>query len=388
MGRPTNPGIYRGKDDCWHVDKVVRGHRFRHGGEASYSAAQGWLEQELTRRQALPRGAVPTFDQAAARYVQEHEKKISLELDLHLLKLVMPFIGTLPIDQVHNETLKGFVHAMQAGLPPATKPLKAKSIRLALGIVVRILNLAARAWRGEDGKPWLPHAPPLIQLPPHDDEREPLQLTWPGQRTLLRELPAHLARMALFDLNTGLRDEPLCRLRWEWEVRLAELGFSVFVVPKRYVKGRKRDRVVVCNSVAQSVIEAVRGQHPDFVFVYSAIRKEGKAPRYRPIDTMHNTAWQNGRERAGWPDYRVHDMRHTVGMRLREAGVIEETRDDILWHKRPGMPAHYSVAQVQEIRAALELITSERHVNNVSLASLIRGQRVPAEVPTPNKAVA
>jgi hypothetical protein len=75
-------------------------------------------------------------------------------------------------------------------------------------------------------------------------------------------------------------------------------------------------------------------------------------------------------------------MRHTGEMRLREAGVSESTRADILWHTREGMTAHYSVAQVLEIRNAQELITSERHANNVPLASLIaRSRRVPSEVP-------
>jgi len=59
-------------------------------------------------------------------------------------------------------------------------------------------------------------------------------------------------------------------------------------------------------------------------------------------------------------------------MRLREAGVKEETIADILWHNRRGMTAHYSVVQVVEIRAALELITDERNRFNKSLATLIR----------------
>jgi hypothetical protein len=48
------------------------------------------------------------------------------------------------------------------------------------------------------------------------------------------------------------------------------------------------------------------------------------------------------------------------------------------------MTAHYSVAQVVEIRSALELIVDERHANNVSLASIIAAQRaarVPGSVP-------
>jgi hypothetical protein len=47
------------------------------------------------------------------------------------------------------------------------------------------------------------------------------------------------------------------------------------------------------------------------------------------------------------------------------------------------MTAHYSVAQVVEIRDALEKLTEEKHANNVSLASIIReGRKVPTKVPT------
>jgi integrase len=385
MGRPTIPGIYRGEDGRWNVDKVIDSRRFRHDGEPSYAEAEGWLLKELSRPPAEPAvvAAAPIlFDAASAHYVSTHEKKVSLELDVYLLGLVMPYVGQLPIDQVHNGTLQPFKDAMQAGEEPATRPLKAKTINLALDRVRRILTLCARLWRDGDGKPWLKTAPPLIQMLPEDDEREPMQLAWKEQRENLPGLPAHLARMALFDLNTGLRDEPLCNLRWRWEVRLPELGFSVFVVPRRYVKGRKADRVLVCNSVAQSIIESVRGMHPEYVFVYS---QRVKTPKYRPIATMNNTAWQNWRASCGLDGFRVHDMRHTVGMRLREAGVSEATRADILWHSHSGMTAHYSVAQALEIRDALELITSERHTNNVSLATIIRQSRVPAEVPAVRK---
>jgi hypothetical protein len=68
-----------------------------------------------------------------------------------------------------------------------------------------------------------------------------------------------------------------------------------------------------------------------------------------------------------------------------KASVPESTRADILWHSHAGMTAHYSVAQVVEIRKALEKITDEKHANNVSLASIIREAKVPTKVPTEEK---
>jgi hypothetical protein len=58
--------------------------------------------------------------------------------------------------------------------------------------------------------------------------------------------------------SAGARDAVVFGLRWEWEVPLAELGVSAFVVPRPAVKGRKRSLVLVCNSVAQSIIESDR----------------------------------------------------------------------------------------------------------------------------------
>jgi integrase len=288
-----------------------------------------------------------------------------LELDVYLLEGVMPFIGELYIDQIHDATLASFIVARKAA------GVKNKTINLALGAVRRVLRLAAAKWRDDEGRTWLETAP-LISMLPLDDQREPYQLTWTEQRRFLPLLPDHLARMALFDLNTGVRDNVVCNLRWGWEVWIEELQRSVFIVPRHYVKGRKASAVVVCNSVAQSIIDSVRGQDSEFVFVYGERRKKC---RPGPVQTMNNTAWQRARKEAGLPDLHVHDLRHTVGMRLREAGVKDETRTAILWHNGRGMAQHYAVPQVREVLDALELIADERHVFNKSLTALAREAR-------------
>lgn len=94
--------------------------------------------------------------------------------------------------------------------------------------------------------------------------------------------------MALFAVNTGCRDGEICRLRWDWEEERPGLDASVFVVPDRYVKNGD-DRLVVLNRIAGRVIDAQRGQHPEFVFVY----------RDKPVNRMLNSAWKEVRVRAG-----------------------------------------------------------------------------------------
>lgn len=139
------------------------------------------------------------------------------------------------------------------------------------------------------------------------------------------------------------------------------------------VSANDRMRGLVNGDMAR-VVESVRGQHPEYVFVYRRERVKNTAippvMAFRRIQTMNNTAWQRARTAAGLGDLHVHDLRHTVGMRLREAGVSEGTRSDILWHTTASMTQHYSVAQIVELHDALEKIKDDTGRWNKSLATL------------------
>ena len=139
------------------------------------------------------------------------------------------------------------------------------------------------------------------------------------QRLLFSELAPHLARMALFKVNTGTREHEVCSLRWSWEVRVSDLEASVFVVPATDVKNGI-DRYVVLNRIASSsVIEECRGAHDEFVFTH-----EG-----HPQPRMNNSGWKAARRRAaaryaaelgapcpaGFRSIRVHDLKHYVPSR-------------------------------------------------------------------------
>lgn len=359
MGRTS--GIQPTKDGGYKVDKIYRKRRIQQGGFHTVDEAESWLIRTIDAlRMQFVHGLRPqrTFEQAATHYVQLYQHKLSLDSDIADLKAVMPYIGHMHLDQIHNGTLKAFVDARKA------QGRKNKTINHSLAIVRRILNLAAKDWRDENGVTWLLTAP-MITLLKLTDQRPPRPLMWAEQRRLIPLLPDHLAPMALFALNTGCRDDVVCNLQWEWEIPIAQLDVSVFIVPPMHVKGdedHKRERVLVLNSVAQKVIEQRRGMHPTHVFTY----------RGHPITGMLNTAWENARKKAGVADVNVHDLRHTVGLRLRESKVAETTISAILWHSNKSMTEHYSMAQIVEVYEALELIKDESNRWNISLEALKR----------------
>ena len=166
--------------------------------------------------------------------------------------------------------------------------------------------------------------------------------------------------MALFAVNTGCRDREVCRLRWSWEVAVPELDTGVFIIPGAFVKN-KDDRLVVLNDVARSVVETQRGRHPTHVFVF----------RGKPVARMLNTGWKAARAAAGLPQVRVHDLKHTLGRRLRAAGVSFEDRQDLLGHRSGRVTTQYSAAELANLLEAANRVC-ERDTGRPELVVLRR----------------
>jgi integrase len=139
-------------------------------------------------------------------------------------------------------------------------------------------------------------------------------------------------------------------LRWEWEIKVPELGTSVFIIPGEHVKNGD-ERLIVLNRTASSVVEAQRSKHPTHVFTY----------RGKPTSRMLNGAWRRARTAAGLPQVRVHDLKHTLGRRLRAAGVSFEDRQDLLGHRSARITTHYSAAELSQlIEAAYRVCETNR----------------------------
>lgn len=344
------------RGQTWHIDKKIRGYGrlYESTGTDSLEEAERYLVRRLDEiRQSMVYGIRPKhlFRDAATKYLIEHQHKRSIESDALHLEQLDKWIGSKPLDQIHDGTLKPFVLHRQG------KGLKNKTINLAMEVVRRILNLAARSWRDDFGQTWLQTAA-LITMLPTDDSRQPYPLSWDEQTHLLKHMAPHLQRMALFKVNTGTREDEVCQLRWKWEVKVPELGTSVFLIPKQIVKNGE-ERLVVLNRVATSVVEECRGNHPEFVFTW----KRGPGGKNWPTKSMNNTSWQTGRSAAaksygevlggdapaGFVNVRVHDLKHTFGRRLRAAGVSLETRKVLLGHKNGDITSHYSAPEIEEL---------------------------------------
>ncbi len=357
MGRKRTPGLVW-RQGVWHIDKRICGRRIcQSTGTAQLQEAEQFLAR-LTEetRQATVYGVRPsrTFEQAAAKFVLENQHKRSIGSDVGRLKQLVPIVGQLPLDRLHIGSLQSWINERRR------EGVSVGTINHGLKVVRRILNLAATEWMDDFGLTWLAAAP-KIKLLPDTHKRQPYPLDWDEQGRLFRELPGHLGSMALFAVNTGCRDGEICRLQWNWEVRVPALETSVFMVPGELVKNGE-ERLVVLNQVARSVVEAQRGRHPTHVFAY-----QGK-----PVQRMLNGAWLRARKRVGLEQVRVHDLKHTFGRRLRAAGVSFEDRQDLLGHRSGRITTHYSGAELSKLIDAANQVCDRGNGNRPEIVVLRR----------------
>lgn len=314
-----------------------------------------------------------TFREAATRYLLEHKDQPSIKLTALCLQQLDPYLGDLPLTHIDDQALAPFIRDRQTDedLPDGKvrKAVSNRTVNIAIERVIRVLSLACRKWRDEERRPWLDSIPLLAKLEEKRASRKPYPMSWDEQSILFGELPDHLQRMALFKVNTGCREQEVCKLRWDWEISVPELGTSVFLIPADFggrhensgVKNRD-ERLVVLNTVAKSIIDGQRGISREWVFPYNGIG----------MHRMNDSAWKKARVRAaklwqeqhlrpahpGFASIRVHDLKHTFGRRLKAAGVTEEDRKSLLGHKNGSVTSHYSGAELGQLIEAANKVSA------------------------------
>ena len=82
---------------------------------------------------------------------------------------------------------------------------------------------------------------------------------------------------------------------------------------------------------------------------------------------MTNRAWQKGRVEAGLTEVRVHDLRHTFGMRLRSADVSLEDRQDLLGHHAGRITTYCSRVEIARMIECVELLGGDNRRPEITL---------------------
>jgi integrase len=266
-----------------------------------------------------------TFNQAADQYLEEFTGKCG-DRQTYALLAVRPYIGHLTLIDVDDLALKQYKQDRIAIRMAGT-------VNKELMTVTAVLNKAARVWR------YIPSAPMIQRV--KGPEREPYPLSWAEQAKLFAHMKTNLRRICVFAVNTGVRRSEIFKLKWTDERDIN--GVNLFIL--RDTKNGK-DRPVILNRLARRCVDSVRDLDDTFVFLKQSVSKP------------FNKAWV----KAGLPDEwlikkGIHNLRHTCGMRLRNAEVPPEDRDAILGHHNKSLTQHYAAPAIERLGEIVELIT-------------------------------
>lgn len=327
--------------DDIYFNKQHRSRRIRgSSGTSDPKEAERRLRTKLQEiDNALLYGVRPerTFGEAAAKAISEFTgSDATLRSYGEQADLLAPYIGDAPLRLISKDRLQPFIK----------KRLKSgrsvRTVNLSLAFVRRVLRLAAFYWRDENGMSWLESCP-IIPFE-KGSEKSPYPLSLDEQKKLFDALPGRMRKMAIFDVNTGLRENVLINLRWAWEVHNEALGETVFEIPGQYMKNGK-PMTLVLNRTARQIVESMKGFHEEFVF--------------GEIYQMTNKSWVNAWREVKLPEGKnylkgVHNLRHTFATRLREVGVDERDIQDLLHHMPRNVTRHYSAPMLRNLKACVE----------------------------------
>ncbi len=298
--------LYRQKKSpLWFVDISVNGRRVRQSaGTSDRKQAQEYhdrLKSGLWEQQRL--GVKPRYRwrEVVVRYLREaeFENKASLGNDRAAFRFLDVILGDKYLDEIDKamighiiaERQKPYEKIYRTGQRRTCKP-GVDTVNRYLTTLRAALNKACNDWD------WIERVPRVRAL---KGSRSRMRwITRAEANRLIAELPDHLAAMAEFSLQTGLRRSNVTHLKWCW----VDLARRTAWIPKEESKTRKAIAVPL-SDIAVGLLKrqlASQGESPSaWVFPH----------RGKPVKQAGSKAWRLALQRAGIADFCWHDLRHT-----------------------------------------------------------------------------
>lgn len=284
------------------------------------------------RADAKARKAVPTMVQFYEQHYKPYvaPRKRSAKRDSEIFRLhVAPAIGHIRLDRVTRQQVQGIMTDMiSRGLSPGSADLTGRFVRHALNLAVDWKFIAVN---------------PTARLPMFNvDSRIAHYLDDAQLERLLNVLRTDenvaVCQIALFLLSTG------CRLNEALSAKWADVDIENRVLAIRATNSKsKRLRSVPLNDSALDVLADLHTEHEfEHLFVN---RKTGKP--YVAIAKV----WDRLRKKAGLPNLRLHDLRHSYASFLVNGGRTLYEVQQILGHSDSKVTqryAHLSTKTLQE----------------------------------------
>lgn len=276
-----------------------------------------------------------TFRELMDRYLKERSALKAPKSDTRdrsALKHLLPVFGDLVLAEITPKRLAGYKAQRRIeGAAPAT-------INKELQLARHAFNLAVREWE------W------CRENPMHRVSMEPVRnevdrwLSAAEEDRLMGASSPWLREIIVFGLNTRMRQGEILNLLWQ------DVDFSRGILLVMKSKNGTR-RTIPLNAKVYELLASKQ-----------AATKSSRGPVFT---TPRGNALQvrflvrefcEARDRAGIPDFRFHDMRHTFATRLVQRGVDLYKVQRLLGHKTSLMTQRYAHHSPESLRDGVNVL--------------------------------
>jgi len=334
-------GTYK-RNKRWYYDFMLRRVRYRSVVPEARTKAQAERVETQARQEVFEGKYGGHKAPTLASFIEEvylpwakANKRSYLNDETHC-RAIVGAMGRLPLDQVTPWHVEKFRRERLQTLTRRGGQRSPTTVNLEVATLCRIFSLAK-----EYGNPC--RSLKRLRQPSHRER----YLTIEEEQQLMGVLTGHLAYLRpiiLIAINTGMRRGEIYGLEWE------RVDFSRDLIRVTRTK-TDRDRVIPINPVVREVLDPLWNRRGGpWVFADPRDDLKPRSPDWRHF----REAWA----RAGLTDFHFHDLRHTAGTRMGDAGVNLKTIAEVLGHSRVEQSARYTHATDEAKRRAVEALGS------------------------------
>jgi len=329
------------RGNVWWMDVMYQGSRIRRstgtGDKRLAEAILGKVRSQIVEGVFFEKSLEQdrTFDEMMTRYMAERsilKAPKSRIRDASALKHLLPVFGEQLLGQITPKMLAEYkVQRRREGAAPATTNKELQLVRHAF-------NLAMREWEWCRENPM--HRVSLEQVQNEVDR----WLTADEEERLLAASSPWLQEIIRFALNTGMRQGEILNLQWQ------DVDFTRGTLIVMKSKNGTR-RTIPLNATVY-----------DLLATKQAAAGASKGPVFKtPLGNMLQVRFLvrefcEARDRAGIPDFRFHDLRHTFATRLVQRGIDLYKVQRLLGHKTGTMTQRYAHHCPESLRDGVNVL--------------------------------
>ncbi len=284
----------------------------------------------------------PTFKEVAGRYMEEHaaakKKPRSVKEDRRLLdRVILPVFGSRQLADITRADIAKFHHAQKSAPYQANR---------AVALLSKIFNLAEKWGLRPDGTNPTRH---IEKYKEHKKERylSPEELSRLGvaladAEAAKVELPQAIVALRLLIL-TGARLSEILTLKWDY----VDLDRREMTLPD----SKTGKKTVQLGEPAVELLESIP-RHIGSPYVIP-----GQKAGQHLIGLPH--IWMRIRDKAGVPDVRIHDLRHSFASSAAQAGMSLPFIGALLGHRELATTNRYVHLMSDPLKVAANTVSTK-----------------------------